>query len=231
MIPISDYLELQKKPIITYCVLGMNLFLFLAELRMSITGDLNSFVSNWGLTPAILSTAIAQLSTGNLAAGVYALLRSGSILTAMFIHGSFSQILGNSIYIWVFGKSLENFLGHRKYLLFYLLCGSLTGIAQIIIEPNLTTPLVGANGAIAAILGAYIYRYSHIKIDTIFPLVIAYVPLQLPAYFYGFWWFVQQLFYGIGSLNIPGANSGTIGYWAHGMGLVIGVIILRIFAK
>lgn len=114
---------------------------------------------------------------------------------------------------------MENVLGHGQFLVFYLLCGILAGIVQILVAPTLTTPLIGANGAIAGSLKAYFLSFPKAKIDTILPLVIVFIPIELPALFYIFWWFGQQMFYGIGSLNIPSdVNSTGIAYWVHGVG-------------
>jgi membrane associated rhomboid family serine protease len=108
----------------------------------------------------------------------------------------------------------------------------LTGVVQIFAEPSLSVPLIGANGAIASVLGAYIYKFPKVKIDSILPLVILYIPVELPAFFYCFWWFVQQLFYGIGSLNVRGGvNIIGTGYLAHGAGLFIGVAWMVIMKR
>ena len=131
--------------------------------------------------------------------------------------------------MWVFGNTLEKIIGSRRFLLFYLFCGFLTAIVQILASPSLAVPLIGANGAIASVLGAYIYKFPFIKIDSILPLVVLYIPVELPAFFYCFWWFVQQLSYGIGSLNIPGGvNPIGTGYLAHGAGLLIGAAYMVI---
>jgi membrane associated rhomboid family serine protease len=138
--------------------------------------------------------------------------------------------LGNLLFLWVFGKAVENILGHRRYLGFYLVAGILTGVIQILAEPSLTIPLIGANGAIAAILGAYVMKFPKAKIDTILPLIIVYIPIELPAFFYIFWWFVQQLFYGIGSLNIPpvGVNQSAVVFWGQIVGLSVGAVFMRL---
>jgi len=135
--------------------------------------------------------------------------------------------LGNLIFLWVFGKSIEDILGHGRFLVFYLLSGILTGVVQILAEPTLTMPLIGANGAIAGVLGAYLLSFPKAKIDTILPLVIILSPSSCQHYSI-FWWFVQ-MFYGIGSLNIAGGvNPASIAYWAHGVGLVIGAVLVRL---
>ncbi|WP_026732040.1 rhomboid family intramembrane serine protease [Fischerella sp. PCC 9605] len=231
MIPISDniFIVTRKKPIIVYWLIGINIALFLWELKLEIEGILGNLVYNWGLIPAQMNGAIGDVLSGNLAAGIFLLSRSTSLLTAMFIHGSFSQILGNLLFLWVFGRNLEKILGHGQFIGFYLMCGILTEIIQILADPSLTIPLIGANGAIASILGAYVYKFPKVKIDTVMPLLIVFIPVQLPAVFYTFWWLVQQLFYGIGSLSIPGGVNPltSINYWAQIAGLIIGATAMR----
>ena len=229
MIPISDNIYTRRKPIINYWLIGINIALFLWELKLELTGELSYFINNWGVIPAQISEAATQALNGNPAAWIIAVLRSTSLLVGMFLHGSFSQILGNLLFLWVFGKTVENLLGHGRYLGFYLAAGVVTGIIQILAEPSLTVPLIGANGAIAAILGAYVMKFPKVKIDTVLPLIILYIPIQLPAFFYIFWWFMQQLFYNIGSLNIPpvGVNQSGVVFLGQFVGLLIGAAFIR----
>ncbi|MCJ8281183.1 MAG: rhomboid family intramembrane serine protease [Rivularia sp. ALOHA_DT_140] len=225
--PIADkvFLLSNKKPLAAWFLIGINIALFLWEIKLEINGELANFINSWGLIPQQVSTAFGSAITGNPAAFLIVLLSSLSIFSGMFIHGSYSQIIGNLIFLWVFGNTLEKILGSGRFLLFYLFCGFLTGIVQIIVEPSLAIPLVGANGAIASVLGAYVYKFPKVKIDSILPLVILYIPVEVPAFFYCFWWFVQQLSYGIGSLNVPGGvNPIGSGYLAHGAGLLIGIV-------
>lgn len=229
MIPISDNVRSFRKPIIVYLLIGINIALFLWELKLELGGELSYAVNSWGVIPLVISTAIANALAGNPAAWIVVLMRSTSLLMGMFLHGSFSQILGNLIFLWVFGKTVENILGHGRFLGFYLVSGILTGLVQILAEPSLTVPLIGANGAIASILGAYVLKFPKAKIDTILPLAIIFIPVELPASFFLFWWFVQQVFYGIGSLNIPGGvNPNSISYWAQIAGLAIGAAFMRL---
>lgn len=229
MIPISDNIRTRNKPIITYWLIGINLAAFLWELKLEVSGELGYFINNWGIIPAQINGAISN-ALFNPAAWIVVFWRLLSPLFGMFLHGSFSQILGNLLFLWVFGKTVENILGIRQYLALYLAAGILTGIAQIFIEPNLTVPIIGANGAIAGIIGAYVMKFPQTKIDTILPLIIVYIPIELPAVFYVFWWFVQQLFYGIGSLNIPpaGVNIPSLAYWSQFVGLFIGMAVMRL---
>ncbi|MEH2067234.1 MAG: rhomboid family intramembrane serine protease [Nostoc sp.] len=229
MIPISDNIRCWNKPIINYWLIGINITVFLWELKLEFSDELGYFVNSWGVIPAQITNAITNAIFLNYAAWIVVVWRLFSLIFGIFLHGSFSQILGNMLFLWVFGKTVENILGHRRYLEFYLAAGIITGVAQILAQPSLTVPLIGANGAIAAILGAYISKFPQAKIDSVLPLIIVYIPIELPAFFYIFWWFVQQIFYGIGSLNIPpsGVNQSGAVYWGQVVGLVIGATFMR----
>ncbi|MBN3926182.1 rhomboid family intramembrane serine protease [Nostoc sp. NMS4] len=230
MIPISDNIRCWNKPIINYWLIGINIAVFLWELQLEFSDTLGYFVNSWGVIPAQISGAITNAFLfNNSAAWIVVIWRAFSLVFGMFLHGSFSQILGNLLFLWVFGKTVENILGHRRYLEFYLASGAIAGVIQILAEPSLTVPLIGANGAIAAILGAYITKFPKAKIDTILPLIILYIPIQMPAFFYIFWWFVQQLFYGIGSLNIPpvGVNQSGVVFLGQVVALFIGAAFIK----
>lgn len=233
MIPIADNIPSRRQPFVNYFLIGINIALFLWELKLEVGGELGKFIQSWGVVPAkIGAVASDALASGNPAAWIALLLSAGSVLPAMFLHSSFSQILGNLVFLFVFGSNVEDVLGHGRYLVFYLLCGILTGVVQILVDPTLTVPLIGANGAIASVLGAYLLNFPSAKVDTILPLAIAFIPIELPALFYLFWWFVQQVFYGFGPLDIAGgANPVGYAYWAHGVGLVIGAVLMRLLGR
>ncbi len=233
MIPVADniFLFTRKKSLVTYSLIFFNIAVFLWELKLVLGNELGYFINNWGLIPASTSSAVVTAISGNPAAWVAVLMRSTGLLTGMFLHGSFAQILGNMLFLWVFGNTLEKVIGHQKFLGLYLIGGILTGIIQIFTEPNLTVPLVGASGAIASILGAYIFKFPKVKIDSVLPLLIVFIPIQIPAFYYLFWWFIQQFFYGIGSLSIPpnGVNQFSLAYWMQAIGILIGVAYMRFF--
>ena len=229
MIPISDRFGTSKQPIVTYTILVTNIAFFIWEWQLDIKGELSHIVNNWGVVPArLVNVTAAAFTTFNPAAWVAWLLVQFSLIQGMFLHSSFSHLIGNLLFLFVFGKSLENLLGHCKFLGFYLLCGSLTFGLQILIEPTLNLPLIGANGAIAGVLGAYLYQFPKAKIDSILPLIIICIPMELPVFFYLYWWFIQQLFYSIGSLSIHSSvNPFSLSYWMHGIGLFVGVVLMR----
>jgi membrane associated rhomboid family serine protease len=229
MIPISDRIPLGNRAIVTYLILSINLVLFVWEWQLDVRGELIYVVNDWGIVPdKIVHVTTAALTTFNPAAWVAWLLVQFSLIQALFLHSSFSHLIGNLLFLFVFGKTLENLLGHFKFLSFYLLCGVLTFGLQILADPTLNLPLIGANGAIAGVLGAYLYKFPRAKVDTIVPLFIIFIPIELPALFYLYWWFIQQIFYWIGSLSIHSSvNPFSLSYWMHGIGLVIGVVLVR----
>ncbi|MBD2436595.1 rhomboid family intramembrane serine protease [Nostoc sp. FACHB-110] len=228
MIPISDRRPNRHQPIVNYWLIGINIAVFFWELQLESTGQLSGFVNSWGIIPAHINEAI-QAIFSNSAAWLVLIGHCLRLISALFIHASFSQILSNLIFLWVFGKSLENCLGHRRYLILYLIAGICTGIMQILAEPNLIVPLIGANSAIAAILGAYYFNFPQAKIYTVLPLLLIYIPAEIPVIFYLVWWFVQQFFYGIGSLNIQpsGANALGLAYWLQIIGGLIGIAYIK----
>lgn len=233
MIPLSDNFP-SRQPLVVWGIVGINVALFMAELKFELTGTLGQFLETWGIVPArIHAIATDALSSDNPANWVALIFLSlASISLSLFLHSSFSQILGNLLFLWVFGKSLEEILGHGRFLVFYLLSGFLTGVAQVQIDPQLTAPLVGSNGAIAAILGAYFLSFPTAKVESILPLAIVFIPVELPALFYLLWWFVQQVFYGIGQLEVGGSiNEFSLAYWTHGVGLIVGCALIPVMVK
>jgi len=196
MIPISDRLHTSKQPIVTSTLISINIVLFIWEWQLDLRGELSHIINSWGIVPArIVDLTLSAFTTFNPAAWIAWLLVQFSLVQGMFLHSSFSHLIGNLLFLFVFGKTLENFLGHRKFLGLYFLLGILTFGLQIVSEPTLVSPLIGGNGAIAGILGAYLYKFPKAKIDTIIPLIILFIPTQLPALFYLYWWFMQQIFF------------------------------------
>lgn len=233
MIPLGDRLP-SRPPLVIWGIIGINLALFLAEINLELKGTLGEFLTTWGMVPArIHGIAADAMSSSNPANWVaLIMLPLGSIFLSLFLHSSWSQILGNMLFLWVFGKSLETILGHGRFLIFYIISGFFTGLGQVLIDPTLTTPLVGSNGAIAAILGAYLLSFPQAKIESILPLVVIFIPVEIPAFFYLLWWFVQQIFYGIGQLEIAvSINQFSLAYWTHGLGLFIGAALVPLLVK
>lgn len=225
MIPLRDDCPRYRLPMISLSLMAIAVAVFALELNWSANSELGEVWQAWGFVGDRFWGSLSEvLNAGNPAAGVAWLLFSlPSLWTSLFLHASFSQLLGNLLFLWVFAPRLEALWGRGRFLAFYLGCGGLTHGMQAIVDPSFSTPLVGSNGAITAILGAYLVLFPTAKIDSLCLWSIGLVPTQLPVWFYGIWWFVQQVFYGIGRLSAQVAvNSWSVGYWAHGLGLLLG---------
>ena len=232
MIPIDDNIRSWQKPIINYWLIGINLIIFLWEIKLDWSNELGDLINNWGIIPAQTNIAIANAFFYNSAAWIIVFWRLLSLPVSLFLHGSFSQIIGNMLFLWVFGKTVESILGHKQYLLLYLTAGFFCGIVQIILSSDITVPIIGANGAIASILGAYMIKFPQAKIYSVLTLLVVYIPVELPVIFYLFWWFIQQSFYGIGSLNIAGGSAfSNVSYWGQCAALVTGAAFIKIRQK
>lgn len=229
MIPIADNIKQRCQPIVTSLLIGFTVALFLSQLKLEAVGKLGDFLQTWGVVPAKLSDMASAAIKERNPAAFFALIAMGvpSLISGIFLHSSFSQLLGNLLFLWVFGQRVEQVLGHWRFLFFYLICGIFATAVQISTAPNLKEPLIGANGAVAGILGAYVFRFPNAKVETILPLVVVFIPIELPAFFYLLWWFIQQGFYGIGQLAISGGVvRGGIAYWAHVVGLALGAWLM-----
>ena len=227
MIPITDDFYSLKKPNITYVIIGITLVIFCAQLMWDINGQLGNFVNSWNTIPQEFSRTISSAIYDSLAAWVFVGWQLFTLPISLFIHGSFAQLLGNMLFLWVFGRTLERTIGSYQFLLLYLTAGVLVGITEIFTQPQLTAPVIGSTGAIACVVGAYVMKFPQIKIYSVLPLVIVFIPLEIPAMFYLFWWFIRQFFYGIGGLNIPGGFNNC-SYGSQLIALLIGALFMRI---
>jgi membrane associated rhomboid family serine protease len=215
----------------------INAVVFLYELTL---GSLENtiFFYRWGLIPAELAHGLdfATLRMGSFeTVGIKTTFFGisvpawGTVFSSMFIHGGFMHFIGNMVFLWVFGDDIEDKLGHVKYLFFYLGCGVAAAWTHVALDMNSQVPTVGASGAIAGVLGAYLLLYPYSRIRTLVVFFFITV-IRLPAVVILGFWFVMQLFSGIGSLA-PGTQSGGVAYWAHVGGFVAGVILIALYLK
>lgn len=218
MVPLSDDNPISTTPVVVYALLALNVAIFLYEISLS-EPALQQFFNTWAIVPAEL--------TGSFDAGAIAAEREWiTLISSQFLHGGWFHVGGNMLYLWVFGNNIEDQLGPVKFLLFYLVCGALAGLAQWVIDPTSVIPTLGASGAIAGIMGAYIIRFPRAKIVTLIPLFIFFTTFRIPAIFFLGWWFIQQAFYSAASLGATAdMGSGGIAYWAHAGGFVVGAIL------
>ena len=215
MIPINDENPTPSTPIVVYALIAINVVVFLHQ--MTLGAGMQGFFQLYAVIPRQLS---ASFSGVTIDSSVPELL---TLVTSQFLHGGLMHIGGNMLFLWTFGDNIEHDLGHFKFLLFYLICGVLAGLTHWFFDMSSTIPTVGASGAIAGVMGAYIIKYPRAKIVTLLPLFIIWTTIRIPAvYFLGFW-FVQQAISSVASLGMP--QAGGVAYWAHAGGFVFGAVI------
>ncbi|HEY3311617.1 MAG TPA: rhomboid family intramembrane serine protease [Anaerolineales bacterium] len=214
MIPLRDDVPTRRVPVVNYLLIAANIFVFLLEWLAGPNQD--TLVYHFALIPAHFSSG---LSLGDIT----------DIFTGMFMHAGFTHLAGNMLYLWIFGDNVEDNMGAAKYLAFYLLGGMVASIAHIITNPGSQIPTVGASGAIAAVLGAYLVLYPHSRVLTFIPLGFFMRLTAVPAYIVLGLWFILQLFSGV--LSLGGPDVGGVAFWAHIGGFLAGVVMAKLFAN
>jgi membrane associated rhomboid family serine protease len=217
MLPIRDDTPTRTFPLVTFLLILANALVWMLELSLGGEEALNAFYYRFAFTPGYL-TGFKPAPAGAIAP--YFL----SILTSMFIHGSWSHILGNMLFLWIFGNNIEDFFGHGRYLLFYLAGGIAAALVHLLSGPSSQVPTIGASGAIAAVMGAYFFLYPRAKVQTLV-FFIFITSVRLPAWIFLGIWFVMQLFEGT-----FGAAQG-VAVWAHVGGFLFGVLVAWIASR
>jgi membrane associated rhomboid family serine protease len=219
VIPLRDRNPTRRAPIVTFGLIGACFVAFAIELAVTGTGGdpaLEAFFRNWGAVPADI--------TGALDRGDYLGPAMLGVVTSMFLHSGWVHLLGNMLFLWIFGNNVEDRLGAIPFALFYLFGGIAAALAQVVIDPRSTIPLVGASGAIAAALGAYIVLFPGARILSLVFLGFFYQLLEVPALVVLGYWFVLQLVSGFGALGAETAQGG-VAFFAHIGGFVLGVVV------
>ena len=212
MFPIRDTKTSGQFPIINLAIILANLYVFIQEL---ITPNLDLFIKKYALIPAYINFFNTQTLM--------------PLITSLFIHAGFLHILSNMWFLWIFGDNIEARIGHLKYLAFYLFCGIAASLAQYIFTSSSYLPMMGASGAIAGILGAYLHFFPKNKVDTLIPIFGLPLIIAIPASFMLIYWFITQAFNGVASIFIATASVGGIAYIAHTGGFLSGLIFGRYF--
>jgi len=215
MIPLKDINRSQTVPLITISVIVLNTLFFFYELSLD-QEALARFFYMFGATPSFYFSPNYWQSTGVLG-GILPLLSS------MFLHGGWLHFGGNMLYLWVFGDNVEDRLGHARFLIFYFVCGLAAALLHIFTNPNSAVPTVGASGAIAGVLGAYLILFPGARVLTLIPIFVFFQLVELPALIFLGFWFVMQFFSGAISLTIMDQQTGGTAWWAHVGGFVTGV--------
>ncbi|MGN6360978.1 MAG: rhomboid family intramembrane serine protease [Thermomicrobiales bacterium] len=224
MLPIGDYAGQRRSfPIVNYGLIAANVLVFLYQLTLP-ARQLDIFVASWGAVPFEITHGVDRAPTIGLPIYV-------TLLTAMFIHGGWAHLLFNMLYLWIFGDNVENAFGSVKYLVFYLVCGIAASLAQIAISADSLVPTIGASGAIAGVMGAYLVMFPRATIRTLVFLGFFVTIVYLPAVLVIGIWFVLQLISGVGALGARAQDSGGVAFWAHIGGLVTGAILALLLRR
>ena len=212
MIPIRDHNPSRTTPVITYLLLFINVAVF--ALMFTLTPEsVEEFMFRYALIPS-------EIVNGQ---DLY------TLLTSMFLHGSIGHIIGNMLFLHIFGDNLEDTLGHIKYLLFYVLSGLVASMLQIVVDPSSNIPNLGASGAIAGLMGGYLILFPSHRIDVLVPFAGFLNRTTVPAFTMLFYWIIFQFFSGFGQLAAPG--TGGVAYFAHIGGFVAGVVLVKILGS
>ena len=231
MIPLKDDTPHFSTPLITLFLIGANALVFLFELSLNHRAE-TVFFQTFGLVPARLVEALGLSGAPlhpHLHAAISPTVALLPVLTSMFVHSGWWHILMNMWFLWVFGRNVEEALGHFPYLLFYLACGFAAAVVQTIASPASTIPTVGASGAIAGIMGSYFVLYPRARVLMLVPFLFVFF-LWLPAWAVLGYWFVLQFLSGVGSALVAGGqDTGGVAFWAHIGGFIAGYFLVRVF--
>ncbi len=219
MIPLRDNVPSRRKPIVNTALIALNVVVFLFEFIILSADPLHQFTAAWGLVPADFWE--------------FEGLRSWiTVFTSMFLHGGWWHLISNMLALYIFGDNIEDRVGHLRYLFFYLVSGFMASGAHLVAYSESTIPTVGASGAIAGVLGAYLVLYPQARVLTLVPVFYFVRLIEIPALIYLGFWFVSQLFNGIFALTAADVfQSGGVAWWAHIGGFVFGLAVIRLIAS
>lgn len=217
MLPIRDENPTEITPYFTLLFLAVNVAAWVLLQGAGQPQALESSVYAFGALPCEVTGSCEVEGLGRSA-----------VITSMFMHGSWGHLIGNMVFLWVFGNNIEDSMGHLRFIAFYLICGVAAAAAHVLVAPNSSVPTVGASGAISGIMGAYIVLYPHVRVHTWVP---PFFFLDLKALVLLGYWFVIQLASGVFTFGPEAGEQGGVAFWAHVGGFVAGVALIKLFEK
>lgn len=236
MIPISDENPRKRFPLMTVLLLGSIAYVWIfiqgAGFNMM---KLATSVCNFGMVPGELTRAAALGLAVPMGNGWVCAIDADAInywtpLSSMFLHGGWSHLLGNALFLWVFGDNVEDRMGRIRFLFFYLVCGLVAASAHVVVAPGSPVPTVGASGAISGVLGAYLMLFPRARVNMLFIFLIFIRVIPLPAWLVLLWWFGYQVLAGLPQLTQIQESAGGVAVWAHIGGFIAGALLVRFFA-
>jgi len=230
MFPIKDENPTILNPVVTIGIIVVNVVVWLLVQQVGSEPGLSQSVCQLGLIPGEFLHRIPPGTQVPMGPDVTCELSGGATwytpLTSMFMHGGWLHLIGNMWFLWVFGNNIEDSMGHFRFLIFYLLCGLLAAGTQVAVQPSSAIPMVGASGAISAVMGAYIVLYPRVKVHMLIFLGIFVTTIKVPAvWMLGYWFFLQI----IGGIPALASESGGVAFWAHAGGFIAGAVLIFLF--
>jgi membrane associated rhomboid family serine protease len=220
MIPLRDKNPSGTIPLVTVSLIGANVLVFVYQL--SLGAALPHFLVRHGLVPA-------RIFSYGETPGPNLLPMALPFLFSMFFHGGWLHLIGNMWYLWIFGDNVEDRLGHGKFLLFYLLCGFAAALTHVLLNPRSSVPCIGASGAVAGVLGAYLVCFPFARIVTLVPIFFFIQLIEIPALVLLAFWFVLQFFSGALSIAVTAqTGGGGVAWWAHVGGFLSGMVLIKV---
>jgi membrane associated rhomboid family serine protease len=221
MLPIKDDQTRYSPAWVTWFLIGLNLLIYFFEASLS-PQDFKLAIHQFGVVPYHLAAFLGGSTRYTLPAIVV------PFFTSMFLHGSWLHVIGNMWFLYIFGDNVEDYLGHFKYLVFYLLTGLIAMLTQVAVNVHSTAPTVGASGAIAGVLGAYFILYPRARVLTWFFVFVIWVPAWIIL---GYWFVLNFLSGTASALAMQGQNVGGVAFWAHVGGFVSGALLVKVFGE
>ena len=231
MFPLRDENPTELTPVVTFIIIALNVLVWVFVQQAGAGEGYLASLCTFAAIPADITGGLSAgdvIQLGQDAACRVAGLGWITVLTSMFMHGSWMHLIGNMWFMWVFGNNVEDSMGHIRFVIFYLLCGLLASVAHIVTDPGSVVPTVGASGAISGIMGAYLVLYPRVRVQTLFFLIFIIRVIPLPAWVLLVQWFAIQIFSGVSTY---GAEGGGVAFWAHVGGFVAGVVLIKLFQR
>jgi len=208
MIPLRSTERVYSNTPVTISLIAVNILIFLYQATLS-PDALDRLVTRWGIVPDQLHLS--------------------SLLTSMFLHGGWLHVLGNMLFLWVFGRSIEDLIGSGRFLIFYLLCGLAAAVVHVVVNPYSRLPTIGASGAIAGVMGAYLLKFPRSRVVTLVTIFVFITTVDIPAAVLLVYWFVVQFFSGTLSLAETDYTGGGVAWFAHVGGFLAGMLLIKLF--
>lgn len=207
MFPLHDDQPRQSRPVVVVLLIVLNVMVFLHEMQLD-PYSRNFFIAHYGVVPDHWSLL--------------------TLVTSQFLHGGWWHIIGNMVFLWAFGRSLEDAMGSGRFAIFYLASGIAAGLAQVFFNAGSHVPTVGASGAIAGVMGAYLIKFPRAKILSLVFLFIFITRVEIPALIFLPYWFLTQLFNGFGAVAYSHISDGGTAWWAHIGGFLAGILLVSV---